>query len=234
VNREQWAKMPCFWQAKPEMHGRIASATTGAAIAALKLYIGLCLKANFKASDTLQSGSVKLSIARLAEIVGLSKPTTIAGTKLLESLDLVKNLSGRPTVFRLTSYDQDKVSWTKLPSAYLYGNSTVIVERIAQLGNRGYARQHSLQMYLYLASIRNRASLKATVSYDRLSEVLKIDRNDISRAISMLSGDDLISVRRADAIGYGSAAQPTNEYWLRGTTPLSEPDVWQKPSVKGS
>jgi hypothetical protein len=228
MNREQWGKLPCHWQTQTEIHRRIAAAQNGAAIAALKLYIGFCVKANFKEKKGLPPGCVKLPVAHLSKVIGVSKPMTIAGLRLLTEWDLVERLGGRPAAYRLREYDTPGLHWEKLPSSHLYGNSNVVIERLARLDNRGKARLHALQLYLYLASVRNRSSLKATVSFDRLCDVLSISRNDVSRAISMLSADELLSVRRADATDMRNDTRPSNEYWLRGTTPLHGVNNWPR------
>ena len=78
MNRHQWAKMPCYWQTDTRMHRHVAAATTGIAIAALKLFIGLCAKAAFNPTSDLASGTVRVSITDLGRLVGVSKPTAYA------------------------------------------------------------------------------------------------------------------------------------------------------------
>lgn len=218
MNRHQWAKMPCYWQTDTRMHRRVAAATTGIAIAALKLFIGLCAKAAFNPTRDLPSGTVRVSITDLGRLVGVSKPTAIRALRLLRRWGLVETFEGRPAMHRLTRYD-DADYWTKIPSAHLYGTSTKVMRRIAGMSSRGKARRQALQLYLYLAAIINGASGMAKVSYDKMTEVLCIGRNEVSRAISLLVEEDLVQVRPSESDDPTSNFRAPNQYWLRGTTP---------------
>jgi predicted transcriptional regulator len=69
-------------------------------------------------------------------------------------------------------------------------------------------------MYVYLAAIRDKGTNRAKVTYDRLTEILGISRNEVSKAVSTLVSFELISVRLDDLDGiYGE--RPSNIYWLR-------------------
>jgi hypothetical protein len=213
-----WGKMPIWWQTEMSMHRQIQRAPTGSAIAALKLYITFCMKANFQKQDGLPAGCVKMSVAVLARAVGLSKPMVISGLRQLQNWGLVTRTRSRPAVYQLCCY-MTCANWTKIPSAHLYGGREGIA-LLKRMNNRGRRRLLSLQMYLYLAAIRNSKTLKAKVSYDRLGELLHAGRNEISAAISMLVEDDLITCRVAEPALLKNNTRPTNEYWLRGTKPL--------------
>jgi len=83
------------------------------------------------------------------------------------------------------------------------------------MSNRSKTTLHALQMYLYIASIRDKKTSLAKVTYDHLTEVLGITRNDVSKAISTLIGFELLSVRLAGPDEF-LGARPSNIYWLRG------------------
>lgn len=219
MNWQQWAKMPCNWQTKPDMHLLIGEADTGAAIAALKLYIALCVKANYKPTTTFATpGMVRLSVDRLCTLTGVSKPMTIAGLRLIQTWGLIQCHGGRPAVYELVEYDTAPY-WTKLPCNQLYaGWNQNHLGALETMGNRGETRLHALQAYLYLASIRDKSSLKARVAYTQFSNVLGISRNELSSAISMLVNDDLIAVRLGELTDFSETGRPSNEYWLRGST----------------
>ena len=218
MNRNQWAKMPCYWQTDTSMHRRVAAAKPGIAIAALKLFIGLCAKAAFNQTKDIPSGAARVSIADLGRLVGVSKPTAILALRLLRRWGIVETLEGRPAVHRLTRFDGADY-WTKIPTAHLYGTSTKVMRRIADMSARGKARRQALQLYLYLTSIINGASGMAKVSYDKMTEVLGIGRNEVSRVISLLVEEDLIQVRSSESDDPTSKFRAPNQYWLRGTTP---------------
>jgi hypothetical protein len=222
MNWQQWSKMPCGWQTDARVHRRIRKTPIGAAIAALKLYIAFCIKANYNSKDGMEPGCVKLSLARLGRLVGLSKPMVISGLKALEDWDLAQRLQQRPAIYQLLDYVSCP-NWAKLPTAHLYGGRQGI-GLLTRMNNRGRRRLLALQMYLYLAAIIDGRTRTARVSYDRICELLGAGRNDVSAAISILCEDELISCRLADATDRKNPRRQSNEYWLRGTTPLREPD----------
>ena len=218
MSTAKWSKMPCSWQTSKDVHEKIRGAPAGVAIAALKLYIGLCLKANFAPRKGLpETGCVRRSIEQLCALVGLSKPMVIAGLKMLVALEVIEPRGGRPATYHITEYETAKY-WTKLPRDHLYdGGLGAKMPLLDSLPNRSKATVHALQMYLYLASVRNRDSNKAMVTYERMSEVLGFGRNDISRAISSLVSAELISVRLGEVDDFHRSDRPCNVYWLRGS-----------------
>jgi hypothetical protein len=214
--RSPWAKMPCGWQTDPDKHELIVDMPTGAAIAALKLYLGLCCKANFNARNDLPApGSARITLSELSALTGLSRPMVVAGIRALRDLDIVEVIEQRPAVYRVRDYESASY-WTKLPLAHLYGSRpSPRLLKLADMSNRSSATLHALQLYLYLASIRDRRTFKATVSYSRLENVLHMSRNAISRGISMLVSHDLIGVRQGE-IDPQTRLPSANVYWLIG------------------
>lgn len=213
-----WSKMPCSWQISKEAHEKIRGVSPGIAIAGLKLYIGLCLKANYVPRKGLpETGCVKRSVEQLCKLGGLSKPMVIAGIRALQAWGVIELRGGRPATYHIIEYETAKY-WTKLPSEHLYdGGLGTTMPLLETLPNRSKTTLYALQMYLYLASIRNRDSNKATVTYVRMAEVLGIGRNDISRAISALVSADLLSVRLGEIDDHHTSERPCNVYWLRGS-----------------
>jgi hypothetical protein len=224
---EIWSKMPCSWQTDANFHGKLMHSEPlallgnglppGEAIAALKLYVALCLKANFKAGSYLPAtGCVQRSISQLCELVGLSRPMTIKGLRKLQEWKIVTTKGGRPAIYHITDYETAKY-WTKLPQTHLYaGSNGNRIEPLRAMSNRSKTTLHALQMYLYLAAIRDKKTHLAKVTYDRMTTVLGITRNDISKAISTLISSNLISVRLAGPDEF-FGERPSNIYWLRGT-----------------
>lgn len=213
-----WAKMPCSWQGKPEMQKRLGELNSGICIAAMKLYIALCLKANFNSQDSLPApGCVKRSVEQLAASCSVSKPLAIAGLKALQDLEFVTVIEGRPRIYQIADYES-AAYWTKLPKEYLNGSGKrdAAVARLADVPNRGPTAKLAMQMYLYLACIRERGSNRARVTYMRMMEVFGVQKSDLSRAISLLVSCHLITVRLAKADEIEQGQRPSNLYWLRG------------------
>lgn len=233
-----WRKMPVSWQKDRDFQERIRAARQGDAIAALKLYIAICLKAEFHETDRLPAGSAQLSLTSLTELVDLSKPMVIAGLKLLAEWNIVVSDGGRPAILRIVEYADSKY-WVKIPMRQLYGSKNEArVQTLIHLPNRRRGTLHALQLYLYLASIRDKNSNMATLSYEQGMRTLGISRNYFSSALSMLTVD-LVTVRTAlevkNLTGQNFSA---NQYWLRGShrdpfrpspadTDAHEVDNWQ-------
>lgn len=215
---ESWAKMPCRWQTSASSHETIGASDRGEAIAALKLYVALCVKANFQPRiDLPETGCVQRSITQLCGSTGLSRPMVIRGLRKLQAWGLVDCKGGRPLIYHITDYETARY-WTKLPRTHLYGAASAgRLERIALMPNRNATTLHGLQLYLYVASIRSRMTNEAKVTYERITAVLGIDRNQVSKAISVLVGHDLISVRLGQTDEFSTKEFPSNIYWLNGS-----------------
>jgi hypothetical protein len=212
-----WSKMPVSWQKDPSFQERIRSAPQGDAIAALKLYIALCLKANFHPTETLDAGCVQLSLTSLCELVDVSRPMVVAGLKLLAEWGIVAPERGRPTILRIVNY-MDTAYWVKLPKRPLYGaKDEDRVTGLVQMPNRRRGTLHALQLYLYLAAIRDKHTHMANLSYDQGKRTLGLSRNQFSSALSMLTLE-LVTVRTAlETKVMTGKSYSTNQYWLRGS-----------------
>lgn len=210
-----WAKMPCGWQQEKALHQALRDAPVGEAIAALKLYLAFCILANYGPTSSLpMAGSVKLSLVALGRKTGMTKPLVIKGARLLEKVGLVTRVIGKPVTYVLTDYTTCP-NWTKLPKRYLLGSDPREIEYLATLPNRGQEVFEALQFYIYIASIRDKGTLKAKATYDTISSALGMSRNAVSRAISTLCARNLISMRPGEAL---SGTEPSNVYWLQGRT----------------
>lgn len=213
---KNWAKMPCSWQTDPETHRAIRKLPTGQATSALKLYLAICVRANYnQRADLPTTGCARLTLDDLEALTGLSRPMVVAGLRQLRQLDIIEVLEKRPAVYHIKAYESARY-WTRLPRAPLYGHpSARHLATLAAMPIRQGVTRHALQLYLYLASIRDRNSDKATVSFAQMQQTLDLSRRAISRGISMLVAHDLIGVRS------GSTSAETNErstsvYWLLG------------------
>jgi hypothetical protein len=214
-----WRKMPVSWQKDPESQQRIRAAPQGAAIAALKIYLAICLKAEFHETDRLPAGSAQLSLTSLCELLDLSRPMVVDGLKLLVEWNIVARIGGRPTILQIIGFDEPPY-WVKLPKRPLYGGkSEDAIEALMQLPNRKRSSLHALQLYLYLASIRDKHSNMAKLSYDQGAATLGISRNHFSSAVSLLAAVGLVTVRTALEIKQQTGQNfSSNQYWLRGSS----------------
>lgn len=211
-----WVRMPTWWTGKTEIHQALADAPTGVAIAALKLYLAICSRASRKSTEFLpRVGSVCETVSNWVEIVGVSRPMAIQGLRLLIELGLLEQLQRRPGIHALVGYDGPGY-WTRLPHKHLAGSgSSERILRLVEMSNRSRVTLHALQVYVYLASIRDRKTLQATVSYLRMTEVLVMQRAEVSQALSALAAHQLVSMRQNDYDPIAQRKLP-GVYWLKG------------------
>lgn len=220
MSKYQWAKMPVSWQRDPDTLNDFRSISTGVAIAALKIYVALCLKAKFGPPTDPEAGCAKKSLSELQELTGISRPMIIDGIKILRDFKIVKKKREFINLYRIRDY-HSAPSWVKLPTAYLFkGGRTKRIQMIASLPSRGAVVRDALLLYLYLASIIDKNTKKARVSYERIGEVIGLDRSETSSAISFLSGALLINMRPPGDL-YDDIFNLTksNTYWLLGSMP---------------
>lgn len=222
-----WAKLPCTWQLDDNQQRALSRSQPGAVIAALKIYLGLCLYANFRPNDRFdRSGCAQISVSHLCNALQLSRPFVIKGLRLLTERRMIGKLGGRPEIYRIADYDAAR-NWTRLPREYLFGGGRRRkVERLAGFPSRGRTAANALRFYIYIASIRNRNTGAATVGYARLMELLGLNRTEVSDAISLLIEHQMITVRNnkmamvVDYLYQGNLPrdvyESTNSYFLRG------------------
>jgi len=220
MGHSYWSKMPCSWQKQSTVHAVLRSKPCGTAIAALKLYITFCLHANFYGAKSpeektlAQAGCVQKTIQSLCELTGMSKPVVIGGLRLLMEMQIIERLEGRPTTYQIVDFTT-ATYWVKLPRRHLHGADDREVEKIALLPNRGQEIFEALQLYLYIASVREKESQQARVTYTTVCSVLCMSRNAVSRAISTLVARELLSVRIENP-NEKDYMKRCNIYWLQG------------------
>jgi hypothetical protein len=214
--RLQWVRMPTWWAINPEIHEAIANASTGDAIASLKLYLGMCATANRTPTDLLPLvGSVAATLTEWSQFMGLSRPMVIAGMGLLAKLGVIERLQLRPGIYRLTRYE-DTAYWTRLPHRHLaVSSASGKLQKLVDMTSRSRTTLHALQLYVYIASIRDKKTLLATVSYTKMCETLHMSRASVSRGLSVLVHHDLVNMRHND---YDPVLKKkaAGVYWLKG------------------
>jgi hypothetical protein len=211
---KDWCKMPVYWQIDILAHETIRGAPVGATIAALKLYLCICTWANYKPNARFpRTGCVDKRLDDYETMTGLSRPMVVAGFKLLEGWGFVEKLGRRPLIYGLTFFE-DSPYWVQLYERPLYGGARKdVMHTLKEIPNRGNTALLALRLYLYLASIRDKTTDVAQVSYKQACAILGTTRNRLSSALSMLTMN--LVVARTPI--YGNDDQTTTVYWLRGS-----------------
>lgn len=214
-----WSKIPSQWVQLGGLRN-FSARTAGRNAAALKLYMGIAMFANFKPTPLIDVGGfARLSYSELEELCNISRRYVQLGLETLVQKELitvvkVSNANG----YLLLNYDVP--GWAKLPKAYLLQKATYSsLSRFANMSIRGALHLEALKLYMTLISFRNNSSATALISYDKIENYTAIPRGRVRRSIDVLINHEWISLGSHNY--EESTDKPTNAYILRG-------DFWGK------
>lgn len=161
--------------------------SAGASIAALKCLIAISTIIDF------HSRKGRVSFSDLELITGLSRPMVVKGIEMLEALEIVAvNRTGHVNEYELTVLgDDDK--WAKLPVDRLK-------QHLPSLPNRGVVPLTALKIYLLLVSLRPNNSLSLSIGYDRMRELLGVQKAQIRSALDILYSHALIRITKNEEV----------------------------------
>jgi DNA-binding transcriptional ArsR family regulator len=207
---ERWAAFPTWWVRSGMLKNLNAAAdTTGAHVAALKVYLAIAISADF--FDL----SAEVSVTRLELLTDLSRPMVTRAIKLLEEMGVLSvDRSGYRNVYRLLQAEDQK-HWMRIPVS-------VARLRLKELPNGTAVGLAALKLYLVLLTVRPRGSHQTPISHRKLQKYTGVRPNMISRGLSLLAIHGLM--RYASEAAYKDAAgHPVNTYYLMGV--LGDNDV---------
>lgn len=146
-----WKKMPSLW-----IGNRITefnTLDTAKAIAALKIYMTLCLFCK-KSDSGLRT--VELTFSNLCETASLSRSLVNQGLKILYAKDLIKNVSPtvRKKIYTVDVLKENNDGWCKLPFKGVVDEEQKI-SAFQSMHNRYPFELLALQVYMYLLYARD-------------------------------------------------------------------------------
>jgi DNA-binding transcriptional ArsR family regulator len=148
----------------------------------------LAVVAHHIAPDT---GVARITYTELSEKASLSRAKLSAGLSVLANLKIIdREPKGRSTI-GLANYDP-KGGWAMLPAKGLYHNGEVDAFRAFRLRQR--TELDAMKLYFLFASRRDRDRNMALLSYDKIEIASGVPRNEIRRAVSLLSANGLVYV----------------------------------------
>lgn len=209
-----WAKLPTAWIRYDDKLRNFSVRDIGDSIAALKIYLAIVLKANFKKDKVFDKGGcAAISFTEFEELTGMSRAMVSQGLKKLKREGLVTvEKAGRPNIYWLNNFDDGK-GWSKLPKKYLFGKKKLgRIQKLTEFSMRHRAHLNALRVYLLLLTFKSGNS--ALLSYDKITEYSGMTREHIHPAISVLIDMQLINVTRDD-VTHGVIRTP-NKYHFRG------------------
>lgn len=180
-------------------------------IAALRLYLVLCCKANF------ETGLATVTYPQLTLLAKMSRAVISRSLKRLEQEKLIARQPQalkEGTAVRIEKWN-DEYAWGKIPKAWLRKGSG---ERLLLLAEFNYSKASfdALKVFIAILAHRDRhRSGIASLSYDKLSSITGVPRWSIADAITKLYGMELISFRQGDYRDLDAMLR-TNRYLVRG------------------
>ncbi|MGO4308532.1 MarR family transcriptional regulator [Pseudomonas sp. KB_15] len=180
-------------------------------IAALKLYIAICIRTDF------HTGQAKTSYDELITLTGMSRPVIARTLKQLEELGRITRTeqslrSG--TLIYVCGWLEDRFSG-QLPKRWLYdGNQGRSLLKLREF-KFDWASFYALMVYLTILAFRDKHRFGLTIiTYDRINQSTNIGRHRVADAITMLYQMELISFRPGSFDDNDHAR--INRYLVRG------------------
>jgi len=177
-----WKKMPSLW-----IGNKIAEFNkldTAKAIAALKIYLTLCLFC--KESDS-GCRTVELTFSNLCDKASLSRSLVNEGLKVLYQKELIQNVSttARKKIYTVDVLEDHNDGWCKLPFKGVVGEDGKI-SAFQSMHNRYPFELVALQTYMYLLYARDNNSASTLARKKTICEKLKCKLPELNKAITYL------------------------------------------------
>lgn len=210
-----WTKLPSGWiEAKGLKEFRWLRGQGANDLAAL---MGLTAIANHVDGQT---GIARLTYDELCDVTGLSRAKLSAGLGVLTDLKLIERTPDGRGTYRLGGYNPTS-GWAQFPAHGLYRNGTIMAFNVFRL--RQVAELDALKLYFLFASRRDRRTNLAMISYEKIEEYSGVSRNNIRRALSLLSANSLVyvdyvaSLRNEDGVANAYRLVHLNQHLHMGT-----------------
>lgn len=159
-----------------------------------------------------KTGQARLTYPQLCKVLKISRAKLSNGLTLLQDRGIIRRwVDGRSSI-QLVGYDLAQGGWCKLPAKSLYAGSSI--DAFTHFSLRLPTELNALKLYLLFATLRDRKTNMANISYDKITRYAGVRREDIKAAIGMLAGWSLAYVERvpSTANDHGMA----NSYRLAG------------------
>lgn len=216
----EWASLPTYWILKPQYDAQpnwksglvaFGGRDIGTKCAALKLYLAIVLRAEFKAGSK-RHGCATITYDDFQNSVGLSRPYISRGLKFLVAQEMISaSPNGRSIEYKLTNYAIGG-RWVKLPKRHLLRLDGS--RPLQNLSTRRRTDLNALRLYLLLLALKSKANSDAKISYDNIIKYTGMQRRNISQAISILVEYELITVRTEH--DHSESKNQPNRYAIKG------------------
>ncbi|MFQ6575292.1 hypothetical protein [Pseudomonas sp. UM16] len=187
-------------------------AQQNSSIAALKLFICLCMLADY------HSGKLNTTYPKLIALSGLSRPIVAKALKRLEKESLLEKVD-KPiregTTLQMAGWEERFHG--KLPKSRLFDGSRTQLLLLREFEFSALSL-YALKVYLVICAFRNKDNFNiATINYKTISRYAGVPIHQIPSALNRLYHLELISYKQADYYEPGNNEQDrTNRYLVRG------------------
>ena len=193
----QWKMLPTGL-VTPELMKSLtwAQADRSSNAAALMMYVGLAVYAapTDEFLSGLKTGEAKPTYEQLKIFSGLSRDLINRGIQKLIELEMIsKRKNGVGTIYVLNSYNSSLYRWGKIPHKY-FSRKNEIRPVFHNMSVRNKVTLHALKIYLMLIKFRDDRKNYASISYDKLIVQTGVRREDVKRALMVLSENRLIII----------------------------------------
>nr|WP_279158003.1 hypothetical protein [Pseudomonas corrugata] len=232
----RWAKMPNRWAMSGELNtfgeqndpGNVDLVAMNTSLAALKVYIAICTRANYK------TGIARTTYPELSNLVGHSRNVIGRSLQVLEYGGYIRRDTGQPRGGSLIYVERwlEDEGFAKIPKSWLYHgrgpkedqsteNPETTLVKLKAFGLNKRISLQALKIYILLLAMRHRDFPKddglTVISYDKISHYTGVGRHAVSPAITLLMEMNLITFRSGDQGGYdGMDFDRTNRYLIKG------------------
>jgi hypothetical protein len=193
----QWTALPTTWIVEGGLKKFRWTPGEGANVtAALMMLLPI---AHFADQE---SGVSKVTYNQMMLATGRSREKVSRGLDVLIERSIIKPWAEGQSTYQLIGYDRSH-GWGKLPTKRMYAGSEI--DALKHFHLRRVTELDALKMYYLIVALRDRNTNFATVGYDRIVELTRIDRSRVKFAISLLVSSGMIHVERqlSDVSDYG-------------------------------
>lgn len=237
-----WVKMPSHWINEGSLNRDFSSNTISEDIAALKIYVCLCLFADViqrknvpqKTKDIFalhppesikEQFEANLTYDQISESTSLSRLMVSNGLKKLVKTNLIEK---KGTTRKITYVIKGLTNraWCKLPKKELIKKDNVI-SVFSPFKQRYKHERDALKLFLYLLAVRTNSKQHVDLSRGKISIKTGIPTSELNSALSFLTGVGLL--KNIKSLGY--VARPKSNtlsendklhrYWVTGCESLN-------------
>lgn len=203
----------------PGLHHLVWQQHKGAATAALLLLFALAILSN-QAQRELGRRTDNRAMATYDELMAManvSRAYVSKGLTLLEQMGAIKRArEGNRSVYELVGIGTPG-QYCALPQEHLLDRTSRM--RLLDICNQQIKRAsslHALKLYMVLLAFRSRHDNVARLGYPRIQEYTGMRREDIARAVNILSAAGVCKVARDDEVTLIKGQRNHNRYIMLG------------------